>query len=181
MLKILNQGDDKYQIEDSSGAKIGWISGRSVGFRGFARETDARDGAVAAWLALHRVLRQHGAGEPRHEPALDRLRTVQDGAYEWFYDGTAPIARLLRPQRRAYDGSFGVELVLPSSATQGVAVAAARSIAFATAPYREEFASSPGERTGISPLGTNASLQRVAPAASHPGARMLNLPGRGGE
>ena len=34
-------------------------------------------------------------------------------ALEWFYDGTAPIARLLRPQRRAYDGSFGIELVLP--------------------------------------------------------------------
>ena len=166
MLKILDQGDDKHDVEDSSGTKIGWISGRSVGFRGFVTETDARQGAVAAWRALDLVLRQHCAGGPRHEPALDRLRTVQDGAYEWFSDGTAPIARLLRPRRRAYDGSFGVELVLPSSATEGVAIAAARSMASATAPYREEFASSPV--TDISTPGTNASSQQVARAASHP-------------
>jgi hypothetical protein len=143
MLRILNHGDDKHDVEDSSGTKIGWISGRSIGFRGFATETDAREAAVAGWRALDHVLRQHSAGWPRHEPALDRLRTVNDGAYEWFYDGAAPIARLLRPQRRAYDGSFGVELVLPSSVSQAVAIAAARSIASATAPYREEFASSP--------------------------------------
>ena len=135
MLKILDQGDDKHDVEDSSGTKIGWISGRSIGFRGFATEADAREAAVAAWRALDRVLRQHFAGWPPHEPALDRLRTVHDGAYEWFSDGTAPIARLLRPQRRAYDGSFGVELVLPSSASQAVAIAAARSIASATARF----------------------------------------------
>ena len=35
MLKILNHGDDKYGVKDSSGEKIGWISGRSIGFRGF--------------------------------------------------------------------------------------------------------------------------------------------------
>ena len=156
MLKILDHGDDKYDVQDSSGTKIGWISGRSIGFRGFATETDARDGAVAAWRALDRVLRQCCAECPRRQPALDRLRTVHDGAYEWFYDGTAPIARLLRPQRRAYDGSFGIELVLPSSAGHGVAIAAARRIASATAPYREEFASSP--RTDISTAGTNDSF-----------------------
>jgi hypothetical protein len=166
MLKILNHGDDKHQMEDSSGTKIGWISGRSIGFRGFATESDAREGAVAAWRALDRVLRQHYAGGARHEPALDRIRTVHDGAYEWFYDGNAPIARLLRPQRRAYDGSFGVELVLPSSASQDVAIPAARSMASATAPYREEFASSPG--TDSSALDTNDSLQAVNGAASHP-------------
>jgi hypothetical protein len=150
MLKILNHGDDKYGVKDSSGEKIGWISGRSIGFRGFATETDARDGAVAAWRALDRVLRQYCAECPRRQPALDRLRTVHDGACEWFYDGTAPIARLLRPKRRAYDGSFGIELVLPSSAGTSVALEAARSIASATAPYREEFASSasPEARSG---------------------------------
>jgi hypothetical protein len=158
MLKILNRGDDKYNVEDSSGTKIGWISGRSIGFRGFVTEADAREGAVAARWALDRVLSQHCAEWPRNEPALDRIRTVHDGAYEWFYDGTAPIARLLRPQRRAYDGSFGIELVLPSSAGDGVSITAARSIASATAPYREEFASS--SRTDVSTLGTNDSLQR---------------------
>jgi hypothetical protein len=55
MLKILNQGDDKHDVEDSSGTKIGWISCRSIGFRGFATEADAREAAVAAWRALDRV------------------------------------------------------------------------------------------------------------------------------
>jgi hypothetical protein len=150
MLKILNNGDNKYDIEDSFGTKIGWISGRSIGFRGFVTETDAREAAVAARWALDRVLSRQCAEWPRQESAPDRIRTVHDGAYEWFYDGTAPIARLLRPKRRAYDGSFGIELVLPSSAGASVALEAARSIASATAPYREEFASSasPEARSG---------------------------------
>jgi hypothetical protein len=163
MLKFVNHGDNKHQIEDASGAKIGWISGLSVGFRGFATESDAREGAVAAWRALNRVLRQRCPGAARHEPALDRIRTVHDGAYEWFSDGTAPIARLLRPQRRAYDGSFGVEFVLPSSAGQAVAITAARSIASATAPYREEFTSLPGPDIQI---GTNPSLGRFDGAST---------------
>ena len=62
---------------------------------------------------------------------------MHDGAYEWFYDGTAPVARLLRPQRRAYDYSFGIELVLPSFASEGVAIAAAHSLARAIEPYRD--------------------------------------------
>ncbi len=173
MLKILSHGDDKYDVADSSGENIGWISGRSIGFRGFATEADAREGAVAAWRALDRVFRQCCAECPRDQPAFDRLRTVHDGAYEWFYDGTAPIARLLRPQRRAYDGSFGVELVLPSSASNGVVIEAARSIAIATAPYREQFASSAG--TDIPTSGTNAALQCADAAARHPSMRTLNM------
>ena len=163
MLKFIDHGDNKHQIEDASGVTIGWISGLSVGFRGFATESDAREGAVAACRALNRVLRQRCPGGTRHEPALDRIRTVHDGAYEWFYDGTAPIARLLRPQRRAYDGSFGVEFVLPSSAGQDVAIPAARSIASATAPYREDFTKLPGTDSQI---GTNPSLGRFEGAST---------------
>jgi hypothetical protein len=166
MLKILNHGDDKYAVEDSSGTKIGWISGLSIGFRGFVTEADAREAAIAARWALDRVLSRHCAEWPRHEAPLDGIRTVHDGAYEWFSDGTRPIARLLRPHRRAYDSSFGIEVVLPSSAGHGVAIAAARSIASATAPYREDFASAP--RSDISTAGTNHSLHPVDSAASHP-------------
>ena len=49
MLKISNRGDDKYDVEDSSGTKIGWISDRSIGFRGFATATDAREAASQSW------------------------------------------------------------------------------------------------------------------------------------
>jgi hypothetical protein len=137
MLKILSDGDNKHRVEDAGGTQIGWINGRTIGFRGFATEDDARDATIAAWAAFDRALRQQYAGWPRYEPNLDQLRTMHDGVYEWFYDGSAPIARLLRPQRRAYDQSFGVELVLPSYASEGVAIAAAHSVAKAIEPYRD--------------------------------------------
>jgi len=138
MLKILSDGDSKHRVEDSAGAQIGWINGRTIGFRGFSTEDDARDATIAAWRAFDRALHQQYAGWPRYEARLDQLRTMHDGAYEWFYDGTAPIARLLRPQPRAYDDSFGIELVLPSYASEGVAIAAAHRVALAVAPYRDD-------------------------------------------
>jgi len=140
MLKILSEGDAKHRVEDSTGTQIGWISGRAIGFRGFPTESDAREAAIAARRALDRALRQHYAGWPPYEPRLDQIRTMHDGAYEWLSDGTTPIARLLRPQRRAYDHSFGVELVLPSYASEGVAITAAHRVATATTPYRGELA-----------------------------------------
>jgi hypothetical protein len=137
MLRILSDGDSKHRLENSEGTRIGWISGRTIGFRGFATEHVARDAAIAAWRGLDAALRQQYPGWPRYEPALDQLRVTHDGAYEWFYDGTAPIARLLRPQRRAYDSSFGIELVLPSYASEGVAITAAHGMAKAVEPLLE--------------------------------------------
>ena len=61
MLKILSDGDNKHRVEDSTGTQIGWISGRTIGFRGFATQDDARDAATAAWRAFDRVLRQQFA------------------------------------------------------------------------------------------------------------------------
>ena len=137
MLKILSDGDNRHRVEDAAGAQIGWINGRTIGFRGFVTEGDAHDAAIAARHAFDSALRQHHAGWPRVEPRFDQLQTMHGGAYDWFYDGTAPIARLLRPQRRAYDDSFGIELVLPSYASEGEAIAAAHSVAMAIAPYRD--------------------------------------------
>jgi hypothetical protein len=137
MLKILSDGDSRHRVEDSAGTQIGWIAGRTIGMRGFVTEDDARDATVAAWRAFDTALRQQFAGWPRYAPKLDQLRTVHDGAYEWFSDGSVPVARLLRPQRRAYDQSFGIELVLPSFASEGVAIVAAHSVAMAVAPFRD--------------------------------------------
>ena len=137
MLKILSDSDNKHRVEDATGTQFGWISGRTIGFRGFATEDNARDATIAGWRAFERVLRHHYAGCLNYEPQLDQLRRMHDGAYEWFYDGTAPIARLLRPQPRAYDHSFGIELVLPSYASEGVAIAAAHAVATAIEPYRD--------------------------------------------
>ncbi len=140
MLKILSDEDNKHRLEDSAGVNIGWINGRAIGFRGFATEESAREAAIAAWRALDSSLRQQYPGWPRYEPAFDQLRTVHDGVYEWFHDGTTEIARLLRPQRRAYDHSYGIELVLPSYASEGVAITAAQSVAKAVIPHRGELA-----------------------------------------
>lgn len=133
MLRVLSDGDDRYRLENEDDVQIGWINGRAIGFRGFATEGDAKEGAVAAWQALDLVLRRQYPGWPSYTPALDELQLVHDGAYEWFADGTSPIARLVRPQRRAYDTTFGIELVLPSYASEGVAITAAHAVGAALA------------------------------------------------
>jgi len=133
MLRVLSDGDDRYRLENDDDVQIGWINGRAIGFRGFATEADARRGAVAAWQALDLVLRRQYPGWPSYAPVLDEVKLVHDGAYEWFADGTSPIARLVRPQRRAYDLTFGIELVLPSYASEGVAITAAHAVGAALA------------------------------------------------
>ncbi|MEP7346469.1 MAG: hypothetical protein ABI877_14455 [Gemmatimonadaceae bacterium] len=137
MHMVMTDGDNRYRLEDSAGMQIGWVSGLMIGFRGFMTESDARDAAVAARQALDSALQREYTGWPRYEPAFDQIRTVHVDAHEWFYDGTAPIARLLRPQPRAYDGSFGIELILPSYASEGVAITAGLTVASAITPYRD--------------------------------------------
>jgi hypothetical protein len=144
MLKILSDGDNKHRLEDGTGAKVGWINGRAIGFRGFSTEDAARDAAIAAWRALDTSLRRQYPGWPHYEPDFARLRMIHDGAYEWFHDGTTEIARLLRPQRRAFDHSYGIELVLPSYASEGVAITAAQSVAKAVMAHRGELAALTG-------------------------------------
>ncbi len=133
MLRVLSDGDDRYRLENDDDPHRGWIHGRAIGFRGFATEAEAMAGAVTAWRALDHVLRRQYPGWPEHRPALADLRLVHDGAYEWFADGVAPIARLIRPRRRAYDSTFGIELVLPSYASEGVVITAAHAVGGALA------------------------------------------------
>jgi len=133
MLRVLSDGDDRYRLENEDDVQIGWINGRAIGFRGFLTEADAKSGAVAAWQALDLVLRRQYPGWPSYTPAFDQVHLMHDGAYEWFADGTSPIARLIRPQRRAYDLTYGIELVLPSYASEGVAITAAHAVGAALA------------------------------------------------
>jgi hypothetical protein len=160
MLRILSDGDDRYRLENDDDVQIGWINGRAIGFRGFATEADAKEGAIAAWRALDLVLRRQYPGWPSYAPVLDELTLVHDGAYEWFADGTSPIARLVRPQRRAYDLTFGIELVLPSYASEGVAITAAHAVGAAlAAPEPPAVASA---ALGAMPSGDGPKLQASA-------------------
>jgi hypothetical protein len=137
MLRILSDGDGKHRLEDAAGNTVGWIHGRAIGFRGFARECDASDAAAAGARALAQALHQLYGPRGAPVPPMRDLRIVHDGAYEWFADGLSPIARLLRPQRRAYDQSFGIELVLPSYVSEGAAITAAQAVGTAVLPWRE--------------------------------------------
>jgi hypothetical protein len=150
MLKILRGSDNKHRLEDDSGEQIGWIAGSAIGFREFSTEFDAREAAAAARRSLDAVLSAHYPGWPRCELTADQLRTAHDGAHEWFTDGTIPIARLLRPHPRAYDASYGIEFVLPSFASDGMAVTVAHAVATAVMPYRDELSPATGRPDGRS-------------------------------
>ena len=141
MLTVLSDGDGKYRLEDAAGRLESSINGRAITHRGFRTERAARDAAIAGWQALGEALRQAFAGWLEYTPVTDRLRVVHDGAYEWFYDGTTAIARLLRPQR-GDDGTLGIQFLLPSYATDGIVISAAHKTTFAVAPYREPVAGS---------------------------------------
>jgi len=137
MLHVFSEGDDLYRLEDGTGTHVGTIRGRTISFSGFRTQAAARDAAVAAWHAMNDALRREYPSWPRYELALDRLGTTHDGAYEWFYDGARAIARLVRPLPGRREHAFGIELVLPSYASAGVAITASHGMSRAIAPYRE--------------------------------------------
>jgi hypothetical protein len=146
MMRVFAEGDDLYRLEDVRGLHIGTIRGRTISFRGFVTEAAARDAAVAAWVAMNDALRREYPSWPHHELARERLGTTHDGAYEWFYDGTRAIARLIRPRAGARELTYGIELVLPSYSSEGVAIAASHGMARAVASYRD---GTPSEAPGV--------------------------------
>lgn len=130
MIRVLADGEQRHRLEDADGRLLGWIRRRAVGLRGFASERDAMTAAVDGWRALETALRREYAGWPRFEPALTRLRLVHDGAHKWISDGRTPLARIVRPPAdRGSDASYAIEFVLPSYASEGVAIAAAQVVA----------------------------------------------------
>ena len=158
MFTVLSDGDGKYRLEDGAGTQVSWISGRAIGFRGFATEAAAREAALDGWAALETTLRREYGGWMHYEPRRERLRTVHDGAYEWLYDGTMAIARLLRPLPLDKHETFGIQFVLPSYASEGTGISAAHVIASAVAPHR---ASAPASRASTADSRTIASSHAV--------------------
>lgn len=134
MFNIIGEGDGRYRIMLGDETAVGWLTGRAVGFRGLSSEALAREAAATAWTAMDAVLTSQYAGWPRREPRFDQMRLVHDGAYEWLHEGSMPIARLLRPHRGVLNGTFGIEVVLPTYATEGVGITVAQSVARAIAP-----------------------------------------------
>ena len=158
MFNIIGDGEGKYRIMLGDDVAVGWLSDRAVGFRGMTTEAVAREAAIVAWQAMDAVLANHYSGWPRREPRFDHMRLTHDGAYEWFHEGAMPIARLLRPHRRAFNATFGIELVLPSYATEGVGVTVAQAVAMAMIPFLTR--SGPVDGPSVSYIGS------LDPAAS---------------
>ena len=144
MIRVLTDGEQRHRLEDAEGRLIGWIRRRTVGFRGFTSEHDAMSAAVVGWRALESVLRREYSGWPRFDPVLDELRLVHDGAHEWISDGRIPLVRLVRPPADAGPGApLAIEFVLPSYATEGVAIAAAQAVARALQHHAQRRAAAP--------------------------------------
>jgi hypothetical protein len=171
MLRVFSEGDGVYRLEDESGTHVGTIRNRAISFRDFATEMAARDAAVAAWRAMNDALRRVYPSWPHHELALERLGTTHDGAYEWFYDGKRAIARLTRPRLGGRERTYGIELVLPSYSSEGVAIAASQGMARAVAPYRTSLASAAVERDTRHPSAPAGEILGARPARANRGPR----------
>jgi hypothetical protein len=130
MLSVHADGEYSYRLENEAHAQVGWIRGRAIGFGGIRSVEHALPIALAGARALHAALRREHPGWPHAAPALECLRLVHDGAYEWISDGTMPVARLVRavPDAPAR-APLGIEFVLPTFATDGLAITVAQSMA----------------------------------------------------
>lgn len=126
--KLISLGDRKHRLETASGRLLGWIRGHAVGLSGLRDEKEVLTWAPSLRLALDDALARQYA--ERYQPVSDfsNLRLVHDGAYEWIAAGDVPLARVHRPSSKRGD-RFALEFVLPSYASEPVAIAAARRLA----------------------------------------------------
>lgn len=129
MLRILDDGENRFRLENETGADVGWIRGHSIGFRGLPDETAAIEAGVDSSRALERSLASEFPGYEVRYIGTSGIRLVHDGAYEWVADGNRPLARLLRPAFGAVpEKTFGIELVLPSYSTSRDTIACAHAV-----------------------------------------------------
>ncbi|CAN5134696.1 hypothetical protein BH09GEM1_BH09GEM1_18960 [soil metagenome] len=127
MIKVIGDGGDRrHSLEDADGAKVGWIRGNVIGFSALQSEERAVNAALAAWRALERAFGRHYFGWKPQPARFDRVHFVQDGAYEWLAAGECPLARLHRPPADARAGTFAIEIVLPSYASEAATISVAQ-------------------------------------------------------
>jgi len=145
MVMILEDGVKCHRLENADGTEIGSIRNGTIRLRGLESKADAIVAALLVWETLDAALAREFAGWPRHRASLARLRIQHDGAYDWIADGSKPLARLLKiPMDRASDDTLGIEFVLPSYVSEGVAISAAQVMANVFQDYvrrRERLAS----------------------------------------
>lgn len=128
MITFHSDGENRYRLERSDGRDIGWIHGRVIGFGGIRTEGQAIGAVRCAIPVFDAALRRHYFGWPTRVTDGTAFRLVHDGAYEWVSAGVQPLARLYRPQARRSHGDFAIEFVLPSYASEGVAISVAQTL-----------------------------------------------------
>jgi hypothetical protein len=150
MIHMLEDGNGRYLIHDGD-ERIGWLKDRRIGFRGFTAPSDVREAIVAIHGAIEQTLGAPHARYPTMPATRHALKLVRDGAFECFVYRQEIAARLLRPHRRAFDSSFGLELSLPSWVRASQVLHAAHAAATAVRPHRD--------RIGRALLGDTMSEQ----------------------
>jgi len=98
---------------------VGWVRGDTVGFRGFAHETEAAHAAWVAYRALaRRLARTHGTRPPPID--IEPLTLQRRGDEESILAGGRPIATLVRPGPDSPSGadSFGFQIGVPHPADE---------------------------------------------------------------
>ncbi|MEP7346369.1 MAG: hypothetical protein ABI877_13955 [Gemmatimonadaceae bacterium] len=151
MINVIGDGGDRrHSLEDADGAKVGWIRGTVIGFSALQSEERAVSAALAAWRALERAFGRHYFGWKPQSARLDRLRFVHDGAYEWVAAGNCPLARLYRPPNDDRTGTFAIEIVLPSYASEAAAISVAQVLGNVVEPHR--FTSSVRDPASLAPI-----------------------------
>ena len=124
---------------DRDGRQIGWVEGRSVGFRGFESAKDAHKAAGAAYGALRGWLARQNRMDFVPVPRRAFLTTRREGGITWLTLGGVPIGRLVEPHERdpLDEGGHGFELDLPPMLRPISAVSAAQVIDAALARHAE--------------------------------------------
>lgn len=136
MLRIFADGENAHRLENADGTHAGSIRGRSIRLVGLHSEPDAIAAAVVIAATVDTALARHYGSPPLPPFALDALRVVHDGAYDWVSDGGRPIARLIRPsEQKDHDEGYAIEFVLPSYASEGVVVSIAQVMAATLAEH----------------------------------------------
>jgi hypothetical protein len=138
MITFHSDGEKRYRLEHSDGREVGWIRGHVIGFDGIRTEAQAIGAVRCAVPVFDAALRRHFFGWSMRDVDDAEFRLVHDGAYEWVSMGAQPLARLHRPQARRGHGDFAIEFVLPSYASEGVAISVTQTLGAAVQAYLAE-------------------------------------------
>jgi hypothetical protein len=128
MVAVLAYGEDTFRLVNAAGRSVGWIRPGTITFGGFVSEKGARTAALDGARAFASCLKREFGVAHLELSDRPRVRTVRDGADEWVVDGRVRVARLLRVESERGRDQFAIEFLLPSYATDAVAINAAQAV-----------------------------------------------------